>query len=184
MADNGNMHLAAVVLYDYGVDAYQDTRAMFDYVFQNFEKVPVSETENTDEIVSFQNNDAYVVLPKGTELSQVDREVILTDQGIRSGRIIYTCRDQVVGNADVSLSEEYYQKLLGGDAAKSGSKEIENNGSTPQDAEKDANQTKDLKKENNKDIKLVIGISAAAIFLAIVIISIADSKKRRKRRRK
>ena len=38
-ADNGNLRLAAVVLYDFGNDAYIDTRAMFDYVYNNFSKV-------------------------------------------------------------------------------------------------------------------------------------------------
>lgn len=36
MADNGDMQLVAVVLYDFGNDAYIDTRAMFDYAYSNF----------------------------------------------------------------------------------------------------------------------------------------------------
>lgn len=38
MADNGDMQLVAVVLYDFGNDAYIDTRAMFDYAYSNFSK--------------------------------------------------------------------------------------------------------------------------------------------------
>ena len=185
MADNGNLQLAAVVLYDYGVDAYNDTRSMFDYVFKNFEKVPVTETADTDKIVSFQNRDAYVVVPKGTDLSKVSQEVVLTEDGIRSGRIVYTYQGQTVGSADVSLTEEYYQKLAGGDAAKSDSKEIENQGSTPQDEKEQTDKAESDKKQNsNKDLKLVIGITAAAIFLVIVIIAVMELCKKRRRRRK
>ena len=36
MADNGELQLVAVVLYDFGSDAYTDTRAIFDYGFNNF----------------------------------------------------------------------------------------------------------------------------------------------------
>lgn len=193
MADNGKMHLAAVVLYDYGVDAYTDTRAMLDYAFDHFEKVPVNGTGNTDDIVAYQSKDPYVVLPKGADSSGVEQETVLTDQGIRSGRILYTYQGADVGHADVSVTEECYQRLSGKGAAKSDSKDIENQGSTPQDADNttDAGDGKNQgnssssagKEESSKEIKLVIGVTAAAIFFAIVIISILDAKKRRKRKK-
>lgn len=41
MADNGELQLVAVVLYDFGSDAYTDTRAIFDYGFNNFSKAEV-----------------------------------------------------------------------------------------------------------------------------------------------
>lgn len=75
MADNGQMHLAAVVLADYGVQAYEDTRAMFDYAFANFTKVPIADNENSEDIERFQSEDCYVVLPEGIDFSQLESQI-------------------------------------------------------------------------------------------------------------
>lgn len=75
MADNGQMHLAAVVLADYGVQAYEDTRAMFDYVFANFTKVSAADKEDSEDIERFQSEDAYVVLPEGIDFSQLESQI-------------------------------------------------------------------------------------------------------------
>lgn len=75
MADNGQMHLAAVVLADYGVQAYEDTRALFDYAFANFTRVSVADKEESEDIERFQSEDAYVVLPAGIEFSQLESEI-------------------------------------------------------------------------------------------------------------
>lgn len=75
MADNGQMHLAAVVLADYGVLAYDDTRAMLDYVFANFTKVSIVDKEKSDDIESFQSQDVYVVLPEGIDFSQLECQI-------------------------------------------------------------------------------------------------------------
>lgn len=48
MADNGELQLVAVVLYDFGSDAYTDTRAIFDYGFNNFSKVMLKDLEKAD----------------------------------------------------------------------------------------------------------------------------------------
>ena len=58
-ADNGDLRLAAVVLYDFGNDAYIDTRAMFDYVYNNFSKVMLADQEMPEEIDSYSENDSY-----------------------------------------------------------------------------------------------------------------------------
>lgn len=187
MADNGDMRLAAVVLYDYGVDAYTDTRAMFDYVFQNFHKVPVAGQEESEEIASFDDKDAYVVLPEGVAYTDLEKEIVLTKQGIRSGRILYTYKGDTVGNADITLTEAGYQKLSGGDAAKSDSTKIENEGSTPEKSDSE-NQDKAKASEgsdqDNQTLKLVIAVSAAVIFAAILIIAVVEAVRKRKRRKK
>lgn len=68
MSDNGNMRLAGVVLGDYGVDAYEDTRNIFEYGFGNFRKVMLSEQSKSEDIESFADNNAYVVLPEAVDL--------------------------------------------------------------------------------------------------------------------
>lgn len=187
MADNGDMRLAAVVLYDYGVDAYTDTRAMFDYVFQNFHKVPVAGAKDAEEISSFDDKDAYVVLPEDVAYTDLDKEIVLTKQGIRSGKIIYTYKGDNVGSAAVTLTEEGYQKLSGGSAAQSDSKKIENEGSTPdQSAQADRDKAKEQEnaEKDSRNLKLVIAVSAAVVFVLIIIIAILEAKRKRKRRKK
>lgn len=76
MADNGQMHLAAVVLADYGVQAYEDTRAMLDYAFGNFTKVSVADKEESEDIESFQSEEPYVVLPSGIDFSELECQLI------------------------------------------------------------------------------------------------------------
>lgn len=160
MADNGKMHLAAVVLYDYGVDAYTDTKSMLDYVFNNFTKVPVKDKETSEDIKQFSDSQAYVVLPKGVEFSQLEKNIILTEDGIRNGKIIYTYKEQNVGSADIVLTEEGYQKLTGGTAQAD-------------------TQNWDLKQENsiqpipeesteNTKLKLYIAIGSVVVFLALM----------------
>lgn len=106
MEDNGSLQLAAVVLQDYGPVAYDDTQAMFDYVFQNFEKVPVSQldqeetlTEELKGIHGTMEEGAYVVLPKNANGMKVQSNLEMQDA--TNGKVIYTYDGQVVGTADV-----------------------------------------------------------------------------------
>lgn len=108
MADNGEMQLAAVVLYDYGVDAYTDTRAMMDYVFHNFSKVPVLELDVPDQIKRFTNENAYVVLPKGMNASEL--ECIVNPEDGMYGKAVYTYQGQTVGRTEVILKEGSFMK--------------------------------------------------------------------------
>ena len=164
MADNGDMHLAAVVLYDYGVDAYTDTRAMMDYVFSNFKKVPVETLETSEDISNFNTENPYVVLPQSVNFSSLEKNIVLTENGIRDGKIIYTYKGQAVGSAEVTLTEEGYQKLMG-DTAASDSRKIENKQETqPAPAE----PAKDEKAKQPR-LKLYVGIGSAAVLLILII---------------
>ncbi len=75
MADNGQMRLAAVVMADYGVQAYEDTRAMLDYAFGNFTKVTIADKETSGDIEAFQDEGAYVVLPAGVDFTQLECQI-------------------------------------------------------------------------------------------------------------
>lgn len=75
MADNGEMRLAAVVLADYGVQAYEDTRAMLEYAFGNFTKVTIADKETSGDIENFPDQGAYVVLPAGVDFTQLECQV-------------------------------------------------------------------------------------------------------------
>ena len=176
MADNGKMHLAAVVLYDYGVDAYTDTKAMLDYVFDNFEKVPVKDKETSGDIGHFSDPEGYVVLPEGIDFSQLEKNIILTGDGIRNGKVTYTYKGQNVGSTAVILTEEGYGKLAG----KAVVVKNENAGSKQEDTSKD-NPTEPA--DSGKS-KLYIATGAAVIFLILLGTVLLYSRKKKGQHRR
>lgn len=106
MADNGDIQLVAVVLYDFGNDAYVDTRSMFDYVYDNFSKVMLKDQEKPAEIEAYTDADnAYVVIPKGIEFSDLKANIEVIDEASRAGTVTYTYQGQDVGSTEVTLTE-------------------------------------------------------------------------------
>lgn len=113
MADNGNMRLAAVVLGDYGVDAYEDTRNIFEYGFGTFRKVMLSEQPKSEDIDSFADSNAYVVLPEAVDFTNVDCEIQLSDTDGNNADMataVYTYQGNIVGKAEVKVSDIYKEK--------------------------------------------------------------------------
>lgn len=113
MADNGNMRLAAVVLGDYGVDAYEDTRNMFEYGFGNFRKVMLSEQSKSENIESFADSNAYIILPEAVDFTNVDCEIQLSDidgNNADMATAVYTYQGNIVGKAEVKVSDIYKEK--------------------------------------------------------------------------
>lgn len=89
MADNGQMRLAAVVMADYGVQAYEDTRAMLDYAFGNFTKVTIADKEASGDIETFQDEGAYVVLPAGVDFSQLECRISAAEGGTETAEVSF-----------------------------------------------------------------------------------------------
>lgn len=201
MADNGKMRLAAVLLYDYGVDAYNDTRAMFDYVFDNFSKISVVEAERKDseDIRAFDDSAAYVVLPEGVEPSMLERKLTLTENGLRSGKICYTYEGQEVGSAGVTLTEAGYKKAVAAaesDGENGDGKTDENGGGA--DSQNGKDQTDNSRDAGNADIRengtnksgngkfyVAVGVVGAALIgFMVVRLQIRAQGRRKKRRRR
>lgn len=111
-ADNGTLQLVAVVLQDDG-DVYADTKAMFDYGFDNFSKVLLSGEEKPEEIRSYADNDSYVLLPDGITFDSLDHEITVEDEKQAAGRITFLYNGQNVGSADVVLTPEYIEEATG-----------------------------------------------------------------------
>lgn len=113
MADNGDMQLVCVVLKTEGVNVYSDTRALCDYVYDNFEKVDIAESEtseNIEEIIPQEEKSNYVVLPKGISFDKLDME-ITPDEGEKSEAVLtYTYEGNYVGEARAKLSKAYMKK--------------------------------------------------------------------------
>lgn len=102
----------AVVLQDDG-DVYADTKAMFDYGFDNFSKVLLSGEEKPEEIRSYADNDSYVLLPDGITFDSLDHEITVEDEKQAAGRITFLYNGQNVGSADVVLTPEYIEEATG-----------------------------------------------------------------------
>ena len=114
MAEENDMQLAAVVLHTYGVDAYTDTRAMYDYAFANFETLNLKEYETSSEIEDFENENAYAVVPKGVSFSELEKEYVPDESGgTRRGLVEDSYQGQPVGKEKAILTEEAFSKLTG-----------------------------------------------------------------------
>lgn len=127
MADNGSMRLAAVVLGDYGVDAYEDTKNIFDYGFGNFKKVMLSEQQKSEDIESFADSDSYVVLPDTVDFSNVDCEIQVANgdsNNSDTATAVYTYQGNVVGKAEVKVSDTYKEKQSVDTNVKTSSKKL------------------------------------------------------------
>lgn len=140
MADNGNMKLVCVVLRTHGAHIYTDTRELFEYVFNNFQKVNVTdekkpegvkkfikagESKKAEEQASKKDNlsgneyqvqdDGYVLLPNGVDFSDVKHKVTDVDQKTGEGTIEYTYDGHEVGSATAVFTKSYLKKMTDGE---------------------------------------------------------------------
>ena len=131
MADNGNMKLVCVVLRTHGAHIYTDTRELFEYVFNNFQKVNVKkfikagESKKAEEQASKKDNpsgneyqvqdDGYVLLPNGVDFSDVKHKVTDVDQKTGEGTIEYTYDGHEVGSATAVFTKSYLKKMADGE---------------------------------------------------------------------
>lgn len=178
-ADNGTLQLVAVVLRDEG-NVYDDTRAMLDYAFDNFSKIMLKEQAKPEEVRSYTEDDAYVLLPKGIDFSSLEHQISITDEREASGRITFYYEGQNVGSTGVTLMPEYIEETTG-----------YTNRMKPAD---EAGSAQDGRAENGFHIPdwLIPVMAVAAVVLAafavlIIRIQLIRAKRRRKammRRRK
>ncbi|MEG1505267.1 MAG: D-alanyl-D-alanine carboxypeptidase family protein [Lachnospiraceae bacterium] len=169
-ADNHDMQLVAVNLKSHGVNVYTDTRAMFDYAYGSFSKVPIKEHMNEDKVNSLEDENAYVVLPNGVTFDQLIGTVTeaKTDQeGSREGILTYTYKDQPVGSAKVKLSNAFY--------AKSG-RELK------PDEVKVTKSTEKEKKGFPLWGKIALGAGVFVVAVMIVCVSLAVHRKKKRRK--
>lgn len=108
-ADNGEMRLICVVLKTHGKNVYTDTRALFDYAYGQFHKVPVADLETSEDIASVEEG-GYVVLPDGIEFSSLEKEVIQDEETKTEGTIAYRYQGNPVGTVSVKMSESYLEE--------------------------------------------------------------------------
>lgn len=188
-ADNGNVQLVAVNLESYGARTYTDTKALMDYGFFNFTKEPLASHIESEKVISFDNPDAYVLLPKGVNFDQIDAEYSLDEADVgRKAYVTYTFNGQQVGRTVATVTDTFYQELQG-----NSSLQINGNNSTmPEPEEADSATLKGQLDRLVEQIKalpssvkvgILIGIALIIIFIIwMSIISHIRKVKREKRR--
>ena len=169
MADNGEMQLVAVVLYDFGSDAYKDTREIFDYGFNNFSKIMLKDQEKADGVKEYMDEEnVYVVLPSDVKFSDLKAEVKSKDGSVNEGTVTYTYEGQIMGKADVTLDNK---KLAEKSAITKGT-------------DKTAITT-DTKEKESRPLVLMAVIAVVSVIVAAVVLWIKYKQTRgRKHRRK
>ena len=172
MADNGNMQLVAVLLQDDG-DVYVDTKAMFDYAFSNFTKVPLQGQPKAEGVSAYEDDAAYVVLPAGIDFSSLESEITITDKMEGTGKVTYFYEGQNVGSAEVTLTPEYVKEQTGYDI-------------TPQITKKGSAQADTPKEEAGLSlpVKILIGAGAAVVVLFLIFCAVVRYILVKKRRRR
>ncbi len=195
MADNGELQLAAVVLYTYGVDAYTDTRSMYDYAFDNFRKITLKDVEDTGEIEAFTDENAYVVVPKDIEFSQLERNITVPDNAAinntvsdnitsdnaasnntvsnngaasKTARITYLYQGQCAGTAEVILTDTAYEALTG---VKVVSGEEQNDGKAVSfDVKKGGQDAGEASEQTESESRTSKKLSKIIIFIILVLL--------------
>ena len=115
-ATKDDTNLVAVVMRTHGggTNAYIDTRAMLDYAFDNFTKVPITKKMIGNENISKVADDSYVVLPSGVTVEQLESSFQApTELKDKTGKVTYTYEGQEVGVIEVTITDEYYNEIHG-----------------------------------------------------------------------
>ncbi len=191
MIDNGEMKLVCVLMKSEGVNVYTDTKALCEYAFSNFKKVPVSssETSGTSEDITEilpQEEGGFVVLPEGVDFEKLDREIVPDEGTEGEAELSYTYEGNYVGGARARLSADYGKKE---EPEPEPEKEISGGEKKSIDARTvDENSGEDeisgaLKKIGTKKIALAAAVIVliALIFALLEYILLMRKKKHRRR---
>ncbi len=125
-AEKDGMALVCVVMNTDRVSEWTDSRTLFDYCFDNFQMMNISEYESNYNVQDEVNEksisgsqpfveidkDACIIMPKTAEFTDATSEVALNkDVSKIAGSISYTYADRIVGKADIITTgvviEEY-----------------------------------------------------------------------------
>lgn len=173
-ASKEDTNLVAVVMRTHGggQNAYKDTRAMMDYAFENFSKVPVTKEMLEDKNIASIDEKAYVMLPTGVGVEKLEKKVTEPKAlGDKTGNVQYTYGGLEVGKFDLTITDKYYNKLHNIEEVKKEDKKAE-------------------KKQGSLSIqKIIIGVAAAIVVVFVIVLVVCykirlEKIRRRRRRRK
>lgn len=127
-ASKDDKNLVAVTLRTHGggTNAYVDTRAILDYAFDNFTKVPVTKEDIGDENIKEVAQGSYVMLPQGFTVDKLEKEFAEPkDLGKKEGTFTYYYEGQEVGKVKATITDKRYNKLHGLEEVKKEEKKVE-----------------------------------------------------------
>lgn len=174
-ATKDDTNLVAVVLRTHGggKNAYEDTRQMLDYAFNNFSKVTLTEEQVGNTNIEKLEEGAYVVLPEGVTFDNLESTIKEpTELGDKTLTITYTYEGQEVGSVDATITDEYYNEIHG--------------------IEEKENDIEDQKEKSEMPVavKIVLGVVIAVVVMLLVFLCYLlyrrkkSGTRRNKRRRK
>lgn len=170
MADDGNLKLICVVLRTHGSNHYLDTRALFDYSYANFHKIPVAESEKSKDIseIMEEDNGGYVVVPQGVEFEDLTMKLEPDGDTSDEATLNYYYEETPVGSVRAKLSEEYI---------KAHSIQVED---TKQEK---ADKTDKNEKSLLEKVIIIIAVIILLILLrAFIVVTIRRKRKRNRRK--
>lgn len=112
LADDGERKFAAVLLYDRGGQAYNQTRELFDYGYEKFVKVKPSEKDDNSDIGSFLEPDTGLSLPEGVKFDELESELYANANDSGKGTVTYKYNDNPIGTFNIELTDKAYKKLI------------------------------------------------------------------------
>ena len=165
-AQRNGMNLICVVLHTYGSNSYNDTKALLDYGFDNFEKVDASSLENGKEIrkVIPKEDSGYVILPSTVKPKDVTLEIHHEQVEKSEADVLYLYQDQPVGVAKVELERSYVSSLR------------PNKKITLQGVSKE--------EKKNSPIKWIFSVVLVVLLGGIFIVGKRNIRRKRRRRRR
>lgn len=114
-ATKDGLNLVSVVLRTHGSgNTYVDTKAMLDYAFDNFTKVPVTKDMVDAKGLKSIAADSYVLLPKDITFEELKAVVSEPKElGNKNGEVVYSYEGVVVGKVTTTITDEYYNEIHG-----------------------------------------------------------------------
>ena len=115
-ATKEDVNLVAVVLKTHGGgnNTYVDTRAMLDFAFDNFAKVPVTKDMIGNKNIAKVEKNACVMLPTGVSTDDLEMNFVApTEKKDRTGTVSFAYNGLEVGTVNVTNTEDYYNEIHG-----------------------------------------------------------------------
>lgn len=170
-AEKNGMQLVCVVLRTRGGVAYTDTQALFEYAFNNFQKVLLKNVETSKDFSKIPE-DAYVILPKTAStdelMEKVEKTVSPAEDNKKEAEVTYTYGEVPIGKATLAFSEGYLLKQ-------------------EKKTEDAAGETEKVKEEKTEGlplgVKILLGIGVVILIAGIVLYIYVCREKEKRRRR-
>lgn len=104
LADNGSMKLVCVTLKIFPGHVYSDTKALFEYGFQNFQHVSVQKEDHKN--IEKMPENAYVTLPVGMDTEKLDSKLGNGTGANNTELLSYTYEENPVGEMQVQVTKD------------------------------------------------------------------------------